>query len=158
MASRKLGPFSGGVIRGPAPLGPGASPGERQVAFGHGLLEHLSTHHQLLLAALVVLLGESAPELDAECTAEALLAALGAEVVVHQIRGRGMTLDRVAGGWETIARRVVGARSDCALDHPPGSSRSLMVFSGSLLMVQLWMNSQMRCGSSSLTMNRASSM
>src|SRR6202142_3909328 len=36
--------FQDAFIRGPAPLGPGAAPCERLIAFGHALLEHLSAH------------------------------------------------------------------------------------------------------------------
>jgi hypothetical protein len=34
---------------------------------------------------------------------------LSAEVVLHQLRGRDMTLRRLAAGWETIARRLTAA-------------------------------------------------
>src|SRR5690348_5726499 len=43
--------FQEAFIRGPAPLGPGAPPCERQIAFGRGVLEHLCAHGDLLLAA-----------------------------------------------------------------------------------------------------------
>lgn len=122
--------FQDAFIRGPAPLGPGAPPCERLIAFGKGLLEHLSTHGDLLLAAqtagtpgqrfelgpyaayrahITVLIREAAPDLDAEYAAEALLASLSAEVVLHQLRGRDMRLERLAAGWETIARRLTAS-------------------------------------------------
>jgi AcrR family transcriptional regulator len=124
--------FQEGFIRGPAPLGPGAPACQRLIAFGHALLTHLAAHGDLLLAAqtagapgkrfdagphgayrahVVTLVREAAPDLDAEYTAEALLAQLGAEVVLHQLRGRGMTLGRLAAGWEALARRVLVAPS-----------------------------------------------
>jgi AcrR family transcriptional regulator len=120
--------FQENFIRGPAPLGPGAPPCERLIAFGQALLLHLAAHGDLLLAAqttgtpgkrfdagphgayrahVVALLRDAAPDLDAEYTAEALLAQLGAEVVLHQLRGRGMALTRLADGWESVARRVL---------------------------------------------------
>ena len=43
--------FQDAFIRGPAPLGPGAPPCERLIAFGRTLLQHLSAHGDLLLAA-----------------------------------------------------------------------------------------------------------
>ena len=122
--------FQDAFIRGPAPLGPGASPCERLIAFGQGLLAHLAAHGDLLLAAqttgtpgqrfdvgpyaayrahVIMLVQEASPELDAEYTAEALLAALSAEVVLHQLRGRGMTLQRLAAGWEAFVQRLLAA-------------------------------------------------
>lgn len=120
--------FQDAFIRGPAPLGPGAPPRERLIAFGRTLLQRLSAHGELLLAAqtagtpgsrfdagpygaycahVTMLIRDAAPDLDADYVAEALLATLGAEVVLHQLREPGMTLDRLAAGWETIIRRLV---------------------------------------------------
>jgi len=120
--------FQEAFIRGPAPLGPGAPPCERLVAFGRGLVHHLAAHGDLILAAqttgtpgrhfdggpygayrahVTALVLDAAPDLDARYTAEALLAPLGAEVVLHQLRQPDMTLDRLVAGWEAIVRRVV---------------------------------------------------
>jgi AcrR family transcriptional regulator len=125
--------FQDAFIRGPAPLGPGAPPCERLIAFGRTLLHRLPAHGELLLAAqtagtpgsrfdagpygayrahVTMLIREAAPDLDADYVAEALLATLGAEVVLHQLREPEMTLDRLAAGWETIVRRLVS--------RPPG--------------------------------------
>lgn len=122
--------FQESFIRGPAPLGPGAPPCERLIAFGRALLSHLTTHGDLLLAAqttgtpghrfdagphgayrahIIFLIRDAAPDLDAEYVAEALLAQLSAEVVLHQLRGRGIALSRLATGWEAMARRVLAA-------------------------------------------------
>src|SRR2546426_4435377 len=43
--------FQESLIRGPAPLGPGAPPRERLLAFGEGMLELLDRHGEILLAA-----------------------------------------------------------------------------------------------------------
>ena len=120
--------FQDAFIRGPAPLGPGAPPCERLVAFGQRLLQHLAAHSDLLLAAqtagtpgsrfgvgpygayyahVSMLIHSAAPDLDSDYAAEALLASLGAEVVLHQLGRPGMHLDRVAAGWETIVRRLL---------------------------------------------------
>lgn len=120
--------FQERLIRGPAPLGPGAPAGERLIAFGPALLEHIGAHAELVLAAetgkvpgrrlaagpygayrahLMMLIREANPELDAEYTAEALLAPLGADIVTYQLKTRGMTLERLAEGWEAIAHRLV---------------------------------------------------
>ena len=56
-----------------------------------------------------MLLRDAAPDLDAEYAAEAMLAPLSAEVVLHQLSGRDMTLERLAAGWETIARRLTAS-------------------------------------------------
>jgi AcrR family transcriptional regulator len=120
--------FQERFIRGPSPLGPGAPSCERVIAFGRALLSHLSAHGDLMLAAqtsgtpgqrfnagpygayrahLIPLIRDAAPDLDAEYVAEALLAQLGAEVVLHQLRGRGVALSRLAASWETMVRRVL---------------------------------------------------
>jgi hypothetical protein len=54
-----------------------------------------------------MLIRQANSELDAEYTAEALLAPLGAEVVTYQLGARGMTIERLAEGWEAIARLLV---------------------------------------------------
>jgi AcrR family transcriptional regulator len=119
--------FQEELIRGEPPLGPGAPPADRLVAFGQSLLDHIDQHGDFLLAAetglpglrfraapyqayrthVLVLLRAGAPELDAGYTADALLAALGAELVMHQLRGRGIPLAELKAGWETLARSVV---------------------------------------------------
>jgi AcrR family transcriptional regulator len=120
--------FQDAFIRGPAPLGPGAPSCERLIAFGRALLEHLEAHGDLLLAAqtagtlgsrfdrgphgayrahVTMLIRDGAPALDAEYVAEALLASLAAEVVLHQLRQPGVTRERLATGWESIVRRLL---------------------------------------------------
>ncbi|MGO9750762.1 MAG: TetR/AcrR family transcriptional regulator [Solirubrobacteraceae bacterium] len=122
--------FQDAFIRGPAPLGPGAPPCERLIAFGRTLLQRLSVNGDLLLAAqtagtpgsrfdvgpysaycthVTILIRDAAPDLDADYAAEALLATLGAEVVLHQLRQPDMTLDRLTAGWATIIRRLLAA-------------------------------------------------
>lgn len=119
--------FQERLIRGPAPLGPGAPAGERLIAFGPALLEHIRAHAEIVLAAetgkapgrrlaagpygayrahLMMLIREANPELDAEYTADALLAPLGADIVTYQLTTRGMTLERLAEGWKAIAHRL----------------------------------------------------
>lgn len=124
--------FQEGFIRGPAPLGPGAPPVERLVAFGRGLLELTVSYGDLILAAqdvgprkpsfpvdpsgvyrihVAMLLREAAPDLDAAGTAEALLASLSGQVVLHQIRERGRTPDDLADCWDAIVRRLCAPSS-----------------------------------------------
>lgn len=119
--------FQEAFIRGDPPLGPGAPPADRLVAFGHGVLDMLDCSGDLVLAAetgapgvrfrasvyqayrthVQMLVRAGAPELDAGYTADALLAMLGAELVMHQLRGRGVPLDDLKDGFEAVARCVV---------------------------------------------------
>lgn len=115
-------------IRGPAPLGPGAPPAERLIAFGRALLKHVHLNAELLLAAqtagapgsrfgvgaylayrthVTMLVGAAAPELDAEYVTDVLLAGLGAEVVLHQLDTLGLPMERIAAGWEQLVRRLL---------------------------------------------------
>jgi AcrR family transcriptional regulator len=120
--------FQDRFISGPPPLGPGAPPVERLIAFGEALLAHTAEHGNLLLGAatagapisrfdagpyafyrthIAMLVREAAPELDAEYTADALLAPLRPEAVLYQLRVREMPFERLAAGWSQLARRVV---------------------------------------------------
>lgn len=119
--------FQEAFIRGPAPLGPGAPARERLIAFGQRLLDRYPDVGDVMLATqtagtpgerfetgpyeayrthVVLLLREAAPTLDAQYAADALLAPLSAELILHQLQ-RGMTLDRLGDGWEEIVQRVV---------------------------------------------------
>jgi AcrR family transcriptional regulator len=119
--------FQEAFIRGPAPLGPGAPACERLIAFGRRQLGRYSDEGDLLLAAqtagtpgrrfgagpygayhahLALLLSQAAPTIDAQYAAEALLALLSAELILHQL-DRGMTLSRLGDGWEQVVRQIV---------------------------------------------------
>lgn len=124
--------FQESFIRGPAPLGPGAPALDRLIAFGQALLLHVSVHGDLLWvgqtagepgrrfdagpygayrAHVGLLVGEAAPDLDADYVAEALLASLNVETVLYQLRVRGMSVERLAAGWEALVRRVLTCTS-----------------------------------------------
>jgi AcrR family transcriptional regulator len=116
------------LIRGSPPLGPGAPAVERLVAFGHAWLDVLVRHGDIVLASehgpvgtrfrsavyashrahLILLLREARPDADADYLADALLAALGSELVLFLRTDRGMDLDRVKGGWSELVRSVAG--------------------------------------------------
>ena len=120
--------FQEGFIRGPAPLGPGAPPLKRLVAFGHALMDRLESTGELLLAAetgsagarfiagvygayrahLVALLRAGGSDVDPDYAADALLAALSAEVFMYQRRGRGVALERLKEGWAQLASALLG--------------------------------------------------
>ncbi|HEV3283400.1 MAG TPA: helix-turn-helix domain-containing protein [Solirubrobacteraceae bacterium] len=124
LSERERG-FQEDIIRGEPPLGPGAPADERLIAFGEALLDTLELHSELLLAAetgpvrythpayrvhrlhVMLLLQEADPGCDAEMLAEALLAALGAELFIHQRRAREIPLERMKQGWRELVRRTV---------------------------------------------------
>lgn len=121
--------FQEALIRGEPPLGPGAPPFERLIAFGRGVIEALELHGEILLAAetsgrwarfdhrvyafhrahVAMLLREAVPGLDADYAAEALLAPLGAELFSYLRQAREMPVERIAASYEDLVRRIVGA-------------------------------------------------
>jgi AcrR family transcriptional regulator len=115
------------LIRGAPPLGPGGPPLERLRAFGDALLDLLERRGDVLLDAErrapgarfdhgayrfyhahAALLLAQAGVADPSYTADALLAPLSAEVVLHQRRGRGMSGERIRAGWHALVRAVAG--------------------------------------------------
>ncbi len=118
--------WQAGVISGPPPLGPGAPPMERLIAFGESRLRlHLDqgalieaagrtwgeNYAVLGFAALHVrlLLGELGVEGDLRYLASALIAPLGLQVLRQQIRHGGMSEAQVLAGWTDLVRRVVAS-------------------------------------------------
>jgi AcrR family transcriptional regulator len=119
--------FQDRLIRGEPPLGPGAPPAERIIAFGRGMLALLEAHGEMLLAAelgarwvrgeagvyalyrthLAMLVRECSPELDDEYLAEALLAPLGPETFLYLRKGRSLPLERIEAGYEQLVRRLL---------------------------------------------------
>jgi AcrR family transcriptional regulator len=115
-----------GFIRGPAPLGPGAPPRDRLIAFGEALLALTEQRGSLLLAAQPhdramryrsavhgayrahVTAQLSELELaDGDYLADVLLAVLAPELVLHQL-DRGMTLAELSAAWQRLVTRVLG--------------------------------------------------
>ena len=119
--------FQEAFIRGPSPLGPGAPAADRLTAFGRGVLAHGDAHGDILVAAetgppcgrfrsapyrayrthVQLLVREAAPDVDAEYVADALLAALSAELVHYLRTDRGMPLERIADGYEALVGRLL---------------------------------------------------
>lgn len=110
------------VLRGPAPLGPGAPALERARAFLAALADVVADNAGILLAAplpragryghpvhvwrhahLRRLLAEARPDADADGLASALLAALEPEHVAHLLDARGYDRERLA----ALARSLV---------------------------------------------------
>lgn len=119
--------FQESFIRGAPPLGPGACPTTRLIAFGEARLDLLEDHSEVLAAAevgaarfasppyavhrlhITLLLREAAPECDAEYLAEILLASLGSDVFTYLRGERGLSLERLKSGWAELVQRVVPA-------------------------------------------------
>jgi AcrR family transcriptional regulator len=114
------------VISGPPPLGPGAPPLDRLMAFGRSRLESTLKHSELIRAAgaaghrsfaaysftamhVRYLLEGLGVEGDLVLLATALLAPLEMPILHQQVRVDGFPVDRVYDGWADLARRVVGA-------------------------------------------------
>ncbi|MFL6062343.1 MAG: TetR/AcrR family transcriptional regulator [Marmoricola sp.] len=120
------------VISGPPPLGPGAPPRERLIAFGRSRLVTNLERSELLLAAsggpespnggtqrsyaaysftathVRYLLGEIGVRGDIALLATALLAPLEVPILRQQIDIENMDVERVLAGWEDLVDRVVG--------------------------------------------------
>jgi AcrR family transcriptional regulator len=111
---------------GPPPLGPGAPPLDRLIAFGRARLQFTHDHHALLAdigrdpesrfnaPAMVlhrhvrVLLDEAGTTGDLDAQTDALLALLQADYVQHQLADRRLTLDELGDRWESLARKLCG--------------------------------------------------
>lgn len=113
------------VMSGPPPLGPGADPWDRLLAFGRSRLEATLLHAELIREAgragtrsfaaysfvamhTRYLLGELGVTGDLPILATALLAPLEAPILDQQVTVEGFPLDRVTAGWVDLARRIVG--------------------------------------------------
>jgi AcrR family transcriptional regulator len=113
------------VMSGPAPLGPGAEPWERLLAFGRSRLEATLVHADLIRAAgwsgnrsyaaysfvamhVRYLLTELGVAGDVPMLATALIAPFEIPILDQQVRVEGLDVDRVYRGWVDLARRIVG--------------------------------------------------
>jgi AcrR family transcriptional regulator len=119
--------FQDAVIRGEPPLGPGAPPCERLLAFGAGLLALLDHHARFILAGdkvttgryrhpvyafyrthvaflLREILGEGT---QTEYLVDALLAPLAPEPFLYQREILGMSLEDLTDGWQSLAEAAV---------------------------------------------------
>lgn len=112
---------------GPPPLGPGAPPVERLVAFGHLRIRHALEHSDILLASepagprrfshpargvillhVATLLREAGADGDVELLTETLLAYFEPARLVF-LREGGATLERLDAGWDDLVARIVRA-------------------------------------------------
>ncbi|NEW30058.1 TetR/AcrR family transcriptional regulator [Nocardia cyriacigeorgica] len=124
--------FQEAFMFGPPPLGPGAPPVQRLVAFGRARLLDIEVEGELHRAAemgsaderyggrpynllkthVSMLLRQAVTPGDIPLLADALLAALSAALVLYQIRAQGYTREQIGDHWEGLVRRVAGP-------HPP---------------------------------------
>lgn len=112
---------------GPPPLGPGAPPRERLIAFGDQRMRFAAEHRDVLLAAeacgsrryahparavLVLhvagLLRESQVDGDVELLTETLLGFLDVALLQHLRDARAMSETRLRAGWADLVGRVLG--------------------------------------------------
>lgn len=111
---------------GPPPLGPGAPPLERLLAFGRARMLFAHRHHGLLADAnrdpaarygapyivlrthLRILLGEASTSGDLDAQADALLALLDPDYIRHRTDRGGLTLGDLVAAWEGLAHKLCG--------------------------------------------------
>lgn len=123
--------FQDQLIRGAPPLGPGAPPRERLLAYGAGQLELLEGYARFMHMGqkamagrlghpvyafyrthVAFLLRQIAADDDAlrvEYLADALLAPLAPEQFLYQREARGMSLEAMTQGWQALADGVIAA-------------------------------------------------
>jgi AcrR family transcriptional regulator len=120
--------WQGSVIGGPPPLGPGAPPRDRLMAFGRSRLEQNLRGAALIRAALDgamtrnyavysfaathlrYLLDELEVAGDIALLATDLMAPLEVVILQQQIDIEGMSVERIAAGWEDLADRIIARR------------------------------------------------
>ncbi|WP_426979672.1 TetR/AcrR family transcriptional regulator [Pseudarthrobacter sp. O4] len=119
--------FQGRFIFGPPPLGPGAPPLERLVAFGVERIAWVLEFGELARAAdvsaynrfdvpaavlwhrhLEMLLREAGVTADPWLMATSLSATLEPERLLHAVRVHGIAPERLAESWRELVSRVVG--------------------------------------------------
>jgi AcrR family transcriptional regulator len=118
--------FQEKLIRGEPPLGPGAEPVERLIAFGEGVIDLISVHGDLIMAAQVgkagarfagpvyatyrmhvrALLRDIDPRIDADYFADVLLAALNAEMYGFWQSDAGLDRERISTGFKELVKAI----------------------------------------------------
>jgi AcrR family transcriptional regulator len=110
---------------GPPPLGPGAPPLDRLLAYGRDRLRFVHAHHALLSESnrdplmrfnepmmlhhrhIRILLEDAGTTGDLDAQAFALHTLLDADYVELQLE-RGQTLEQLGDAWESVARKLCG--------------------------------------------------
>ncbi|MFP3580170.1 TetR/AcrR family transcriptional regulator [Arthrobacter sp. SIMBA_036] len=120
--------FQRGFMFGPPPLGPGATPAERLIAFGEGrvyfVLENgellraagTSAHHRFEVPATVLahrhveLLLREAGAPDPWVMAMSLMSALDPERIINDVRTHGISPTRITDSWRELVTRLLNPR------------------------------------------------
>lgn len=120
------------VLSGPPPLGPGAPPMERLLAFGHSRIETNLKHADLITAAghsgarayaamsfaamhVRYLLTRLGVRGDVPILATSLLAPLEIVILHQQTHIEQIPVDRIQRGWAELVRRVVAAEPSAVM-------------------------------------------
>jgi AcrR family transcriptional regulator len=122
--------FQGRFMFGPPPLGPGAPPLERLIAFGSARITYIlefgelarlaeqSTFNKFEVPAVILwhrhiemLLRAAGVDSDPWLMAMFLSASLDTEHVLHAVRAQGVTPERLAETWRELVTRVVPGES-----------------------------------------------
>ncbi|MEV0685485.1 helix-turn-helix domain-containing protein [Nocardia sp. NPDC050378] len=128
-------------LSGPAPLGPGASPLQRLLAFGRARLACTQVEADIRLAAdgshrfgssyylaardhVTGLLNTAGVGDDPYLSADAVLAPLDAALVAHQLHDQGYSLEQIARNWETLVGRIFAATECASPNAVPRALRS----------------------------------
>ena len=116
------------MFSGPPPIGPGAPPVERLIAFGEAVLDRIEQQTDLVVEAerhgkasylqssphavrwlhIRNLVREARPEADSDYVSDLLLGSLSAQLFVHQRETREMNVDRLKAGYADLVRRLLG--------------------------------------------------
>jgi AcrR family transcriptional regulator len=115
------------LVRGPAPLGPGAPPHERLIAFGSAMLDRLEEHREILLEAELTSGGDhlrsaphgvhrihvrhlvalARPDADPDYLTDVLLGPLSAALFHDQRQVRGMSVEQLEAGYADLVCRLI---------------------------------------------------
>jgi AcrR family transcriptional regulator len=126
--------FQAAFLSGPPPLGPGAPPAERLIAFVHAFVDRLAEESAVLVVAesatptarltsgayalhrlhVANLLGELRPDADVWYLADVVLASLAAAQFQHQVQVEGMSVERIKAGLAALVTAVARGASE----HP----------------------------------------
>jgi AcrR family transcriptional regulator len=117
--------FQEQLIRGEPPLGPGAAPCQRVIAFGEAMIDLCVERRDLMVevqaggrwlrtgiyagyrAHVAFLVAQAAPEQDAEYAADALLSMVRADLVHHLVIDRGMPVQRLKDGFRALTTSLL---------------------------------------------------
>lgn len=118
--------FQQGFIFGPPPLGPGATPLERLIAFGEGRIRFVMEYGELARAAgatargrfdsppvvlwqrhIDMLLRQSGVDVDTRLMALSLSSTLDPGLLLHTVKVHGVAPERLAESWRQLVTRLV---------------------------------------------------